>query len=416
MGFRLITRDSRTHARLGKLITAHGEISTPVFMPVGTQGTVKAMSPEALREVGAEIILGNTYHLYLRPGHELVKELGGLHRFMSWDRSILTDSGGFQIYSLGDLREISEDGVSFRSHLDGSMHFISPEKSIEIQQDLDSDIMMCFDECAPYPATRDYVQRSMKMSMVWAKRCKTAYLKGLYPSPPPDTVDLRSDLKKILPTPPLEKGGKEHVLPFSKGGVGRILGGNVQQQLFGIVQGGMYKDLREQSAQHLIEIGFDGYAIGGLSVGEPKSTMFEIIEHTVPHLPDDAPRYLMGVGTPNDIVKGVALGIDMFDCVMPTRNARNGWLFTRQGKIVIKNAQFRTDDRPIESTCCCYTCRNFSRAYLRHLFVAKEILASILNTIHNLHFYLDLMTRIRKAIADKTFYEFKVQFEKGYVE
>jgi len=398
MGFQLITKDSRTSARLGKLSTAHGEISTPVFMPVGTQGTVKAMSPEALRTIGAEIILGNTYHLYLRPGHELVKELGGLHRFMAWDRSILTDSGGYQVYSLGDLREISEEGVSFRSHIDGSLHFISPEKSIEIQQYLGSDTMMCFDECAPYPASHDYVQRSMKMSMMWAERCKAAHL------------------KKIPPNPPLEKGGKEHVPPFSKGGLGGILGGNAQQLLFGIIQGGMYKDLRAQSAQQLIEMGFDGYAIGGLSVGEPKPTMFEIIEHTVPYLPENAPRYLMGVGTPMDIVKGVALGIDMFDCVMPTRNARNGWLFTKQGKIVIKNAQYRNDDRPIEPTCVCYTCRNFSRAYLRHLFVAKEILASILNTIHNLHFYLDLMTRIRKSISDCAFYKFKVQFEKEFVE
>jgi queuine tRNA-ribosyltransferase len=398
MGFQLIAKDSRTSARLGKLITAHSEISTPVFMPVGTQGTVKAMSPEALREAGAEIILGNTYHLYLRPGHELVKELGGLHRFMAWDRSILTDSGGFQVYSLGDLRDISEEGVSFRSHIDGSLHFLSPEKSIEIQQCLGSDIMMCFDECAPYPASRDYVQRSMKLSMEWAKRCKAVHL------------------KKIPPIPPLEKGGKEHVPPPSKGGLGGILGETFQQQLFGIVQGGMYKDLREQSAHHLIDMGFDGYAIGGLSVGEPKSTMFEIIAHTVPHLPEDAPRYLMGVGTPKDLVRGVAFGIDMFDCVMPTRNARNGWLFTRQGKIVIKNAPFRDDERPVDTACSCYTCRNFSRAYLRHLFVAKEILASILNTIHNLHFYLDLMTRIRKAIADNAFSEFKEQFEQEYRE
>jgi queuine tRNA-ribosyltransferase len=373
VNFQLIAKDSRTRARLGKLSTAHGEILTPVFMPVGTQGTVKAMSPEALRDVGAEIILGNMYHLYLRPGHELIKTLGGLHRFMAWDRSILTDSGGFQVYSLGALREISEEGVSFRSHLDGSLHFISPEKSIAIQQCLGSDIMMCFDECAPYPASHDYVQRSMKLSVGWAQRCKAVHL---YP-----------------PTPP------------SKGEF------NVQQQLFGIVQGGVYKDLREQSVQQLIEMGFDGYAIGGLSVGEPKSTMFEILEHTVPYLPDNAPHYLMGVGTPKDIVRGVAFGIDMFDCVMPTRNARNGWLFTKQGNIVIKNAQYRDDTHPVEEGCGCYTCRNFSRAYLRHLFVAKEILASILNTIHNLHFYLDLMSRIRKAIAEGTFSEFKGQFE-----
>ena len=354
-------------------MTAHGEFPTPMFMPVGTQGTVKAMSPDMLRDIGAQIILGNTYHLYLRPGHELIKALGGLHRFMAWDRSILTDSGGFQVYSLGDLREIAEEGVTFRSHLDGSLHMISPEKSIEIQQSLGADIMMCFDECAPYPSSRDYVHRSMKRSLAWAKRCKAVHL---HPPVPPSK-------------------------------------GELQQQLFGIVQGGMDQDLRAQNAQELIEVGFDGYAIGGLSVGEPKATMLEILEHTTPYLPENAPRYLMGVGTPHDIVRGVALGIDMFDCVMPTRNARNGWLFTKQGNIVIKNAQYRDDARPIEEDCRCYTCRNFSRAYLRHLFVAREILASMLNTIHNLHFYLDLMRRIQKVIAEGMFAEFKVQFEQN---
>jgi queuine tRNA-ribosyltransferase len=281
------------------------------------------------------------------------------------------------VYSLGDLREISEEGVAFRSHLDGSLHFLSPEKSIEIQHALGSDIMMCFDECAPYPASHEYVVRSMRMSMLWAERCKIAHQK---------TRRTEDELSNQL------------------------------QQLFGIVQGGMYHDLREQSVQQLLEMEFDGYAIGGLSVGEPKTTMFEILEHAVPVLPEDAPRYLMGVGTPLDIVHGVALGIDMFDCVMPTRNARNGSLFTKQGKIVIKNARYKDDHGPIEEDCACYTCRNFSRAYLRHLFVAKEILASILNTIHNLHFYLDLMTRIRKAIASSTFSEFKGQFEQEYVE
>ena len=377
MSFEILGTDSRTLARLGKLTTSHGDIQTPIFMPVGTQGTVKGMTPEALHAIEAQIILGNTYHLYLRPGHELIRTFGGLHRFMGWDRPILTDSGGFQVYSLGDLRKISEDGVTFRSHLDGSLHTLSPEKSIEVQQALGSDIMMCFDECAPYPASHDYVAHSMHTSMLWAERCKIAHLQAM---------DNNSE---------------------------RI---NPGQQLFGIVQGGMYPDLRAQSVERLQEIGFEGYAIGGLSVGEPKAMMFEILEHTAPLLPEDAPRYLMGVGTPLDIVRGVALGIDLFDCVMPTRNARNGSLFTKQGKIVIKQAQYRDDQRPIEADCRCYTCRNFSRAYLRHLFISREILASILNTIHNLYFYLDLMTRIRKAIAEKIYDVFKVQFEKEYLE
>ena len=371
MNFRILAKDAGTAARLGKLRTAHGEITTPVFMPVGTQGTVKAMSPDALRAIGAEIILGNTYHLYLRPGHELIRELGGLHRFMGWEGSILTDSGGFQVYSLGELREISAEGVRFRSHLDGgALHFIAPETSIAIQQHLGSDIMMCFDECAPYPASRDYIERSMQLSLAWAKRCKAAHLAALEHSQTPS-----------------------------------------RQQLFGIVQGGMYPDLRAQSARQLLDLGFDGYALGGLSVGEPKAAMLDIIAQTAPLLPAEAPRYLMGVGTPQDIVRGVALGIDMFDCVMPTRHARNGWLFTNQGHIVIKNAQFRNDPQPIEPACQCYTCRNFSRAYLRHLYVAKEILAAMLNTIHNLYFYLDLMSRIRKAIADNAYAPFQAQFD-----
>ncbi len=377
MDFHIISHDAQSAARLGKITTTHGEISTPIFMPVGTQGTVKAMTPEMLRGIDAQIILGNTYHLYLRPGHELIRQMGGLHRFMGWERPILTDSGGFQVYSLGALRKISDEGVSFRSHIDGSPHLLSPEKSIEIQQSLGSDIVMCFDECTPYPADREYAERSMQMSMLWAERCKVAQQQAQAPE---------NDLV------------------------------NPQQQLFGIVQGGMYKDLRQQSAEQLLEIGFDGYAIGGLSVGEPKETMFEMLEHTAPLLPADRPHYLMGVGTPLDLVRGVALGIDMFDCVMPTRNARNGSLFTKNGKLVIKNAQYKEDQRPVDPECSCYTCRNFSRAYLRHLFVAREILASILNTIHNLHFYLDLMTRIRKVIAERRFDDFKAQFEKEYVE
>ncbi len=346
-------------------------------MPVGTQGTVKAMVPEALREIQAQIILGNTYHLYLRPGHELIRGFGGLHRFMAWDRAILTDSGGFQVYSLGDLRKITAEGVSFRSHIDGSLHFFSPEQSITIQQALGSDIMMCFDECTPYPATPEYALKSMTMSMAWAERCRTFHL-----------------LK--------QQDGTALVNPT--------------QQLFGIVQGGMYPDLRAQSVAQLVALGFDGYAIGGLSVGEPKSLMFEILAQTAPLLPLDAPRYLMGVGTPLDLVRGVALGIDLFDCVMPTRNARNGALFTQNGPLSIKQAQYRNDANPIETDCQCYTCRHFSRAYLRHLFIAKEILSSILNTIHNLYFYLDLMRLIRNAIADNVFSEFQAQFMATYAE
>jgi queuine tRNA-ribosyltransferase len=367
MSFQVLTQDPQTAARLGQLTTTHGVIPTPMFMPVGTQGTVKAMTPDMLQALGAQIILGNTYHLYLRPGHELVKALGGLHHFMGWPGVILTDSGGFQVYSLGDLRKISEAGVQFRSHVDGSYHVISPEKSIEIQEALGSDIMMCFDECTPYPATRDYAQHSLKLSMRWAERCKAAQ---------------RSST----------------------------------QLLFGIVQGGMFPELRAQSVELLQSIGFDGYAIGGLSVGEPKATMFEILRQTAPRLPAEAPHYLMGVGTPRDIVRGVALGIDLFDCVMPTRNARNGSLFTRQGKLSIKQAQFRHDEQPLEIGCECYTCQHFSRAYLRHLYMAKEILAAILNTVHNLHFYLDLMSRIRKAISEHDFDRFAGQFEQEYQE
>lgn len=377
MSFEILAKDAHTLARTGKLTTAHGNVWTPIFMPVGTQGTVKGMTPEALYAMNAQILLGNTYHLYLRPGHELIQSFGGLHRFMGWDRPILTDSGGFQVYSLGDLRKISEEGVTFRSHLDGSLHILSPEKSIEVQRGLGSDIMMCFDECAPYPASHEYVAHSMSMSMLWAERCKIAH-------------EQAKERKRALV--------------------------NREQRLFGIVQGGMYADLRARSVERLQAIGFDGYAIGGLSVGEPKPLMFEMLEQTAPLLPEDAPRYLMGVGTPLDLVRGAALGIDMFDCVMPTRNARNGSLFTKQGKMTIKQAQYREDQRPIEPDCQCYTCRNFSRAYLRHLFISKEILASILNTIHNLYFYLDLMSRIRKAIAENRFDEFKVRFEREYIE
>ncbi|MBE9502918.1 MAG: tRNA guanosine(34) transglycosylase Tgt [Proteobacteria bacterium] len=359
--FDLLNKCSGTNARRGRIHTGRGEINTPVFMPVGTQGTVKAMTPDMLHQLDVEIILGNTYHLYLRPGHKLVKELGGLHKFIGWDRPLLTDSGGFQVYSLGSLRKISEEGVRFQSHIDGSYHFLSPESSISIQEDLGADIIMCFDECPPYPATYDYVETSLDMTLRWAKRCKSA--------------------KK-----------------------------NDGSALFGIIQGGMFEDLRRRSAEETKEIGFDGYALGGLSVGETKPLMYNMVEATVPFMPEDKPRYLMGVGTPEDLVENIARGIDMFDCVMPTRNARNGSLFTSSGKLVIKNSRYERDDLPVDEKCACYTCRNFSRAYLRHLFMAKEILSSTLNTIHNLHYYLNLMREIRSAIEENRFAQYKKEF------
>ncbi len=341
--------------------TSHGVFQTPVFMPVGTQGTVKAVTPENLLEMQAQIILGNTYHLFIRPGHELIASFGGLHNFMNWPGSILTDSGGFQIFSLQELATISEEGAAFRSHLDGAKLFLSPEEAIHVQQSLGSDIMMCLDTCIPYPATRDQAAKATDLTTRWARRCRTAHSK-----------------KELL--------------------------------LFGIVQGGMYQDLREEHAAALIDIGFDGYAIGGLSVGEEKQLMHEMTEATVPVLPQTYPVYLMGVGTPADLVEGVWRGIDMFDCVMPTRNARNGSLFTSTGKLSIKNSRFRDDHRPLDENCSCYTCRNYSRAYLRHLFQAREILSYHLNTIHNLHYYLHLMADIRQAIETDSFARFRADF------
>ncbi|MEI7672919.1 MAG: tRNA guanosine(34) transglycosylase Tgt, partial [Deltaproteobacteria bacterium] len=342
MEFTRIAKDPGCAARLGIIGTPHGDVRTPAFMPVGTQGTVKGLTPEQVRGLGADIILGNTYHLYLRPGHRLVSDLGGLHRFMNWPGPILTDSGGFQIYSLGALRRMSEEGATFQSHIDGSKHFLSPEKAVEIQEALGSDIMMCLDECIAYPAGREEVERALARTTRWADRCK--------------------QIRR-----------------------------NQAQALFGIVQGGVYPDLRRRSAEEMKAIGFDGYAIGGLSVGEPKELMLENLAETAPLLPEERPRYLMGVGTPEDLVEGVFQGIDMFDCVMPTRSARNGLLFTNGEKVVIKNARYREDASPIDSECDCYTCQNYSRAYLRHLFVAGEILAMVLNTIHNLRYYLHLM-------------------------
>ena len=359
--FEVLKKDIQTGARLGRIMTSHGEVQTPVFMPVGTQGTVKALLPETLSELGVEMILGNTYHLYLRPGHQLIRDLGGLHHFMHWDKPILTDSGGFQVYSLGALRKINEAGVLFQSHIDGSRHFISPEIAVSIQEALGSDIVMCLDECTPYPVTLREAEKSLDLTLQWAVRSK--------------------------------KAAK-----------------NSEQALFGIVQGGMYPDLRKKSVEKLVEINFDGYALGGLSVGEPKEIMMNTVVNINPLLPFDKPRYLMGVGLPEDIVACVDYGVDLFDCVIPTRSARNGLLFTNHEKVVIKHARYRDDPLPVDRLCDCYTCRNYSRAYLRHLFMAKEILAMVLNTIHNIYFYMRLMERIREAIREDRYLEFKEKF------
>ena len=365
--YELIKKDAKTGARRGRIYTPHGVIETPVFMPVGTQATVKAMTPDELKEmVNAKIILSNTYHLYLRPGDELIAEAGGLHKFMNWDRAILTDSGGFQVFSLADLRNITEEGVKFKSHLDGSSHFISPEKSMSIQNNLGSDIMMTFDECCPYPATYEYTKASMERTTRWAKRCIEAHKN-------PD-----------------------------------------RQGLFGIVQGGMYKDLREESAKQLVELDFPGYAVGGLSVGEPAELMYDILSYTTPFLPEDKPRYLMGVGTPDYLIEAVLRGIDMCDCVLPTRIARNGTAMTSHGKVVVRNATFEKDWTPLDSECDCYTCTHYTRAYIRHLIKAGEILGARLLTIHNLRFLVRLMENVREAIEQDRLLEFRDNFYKKY--
>ena len=343
-------------ARRGELQTARGTIQTPVFMPVGTAGTVKSLSPHDLEDIGAEIILGNTYHLYLRPGDELIARRGGLHRFSGWKRPVLTDSGGYQVFSLSELRQITEDGVAFRSHLDGSKHFFSPEKAVAIQRNLDADIMMVLDECVSYEADQAYTERSVERTTSWAWRSRQAYP---------------------------ERSG--------------------ENLLFGIVQGGFFKDLRRRSAEEICSIPFDGYAIGGLSVGEPKEMMREMLLLTAPLLPIEAPRYLMGVGKPLDILEAIGAGIDMFDCVLPTRNARNGTLYTSTGQVNIKNERYKEDDAPLDPRCSCYTCSNFSRAYLRHLYTARELLAYRLNTIHNLSFYQGLVQEARKSIEQQRF-------------
>jgi queuine tRNA-ribosyltransferase len=366
MKFTLLKTDG--HARRGRLELAHGAIETPIFMPVGTYGSVKAMSPVELDDIHAQIILGNTFHLWLRPGLEVIRRFGGLHRFMGWNKPILTDSGGFQVFSLGEMRKITEEGVKFASPINGDRLFLSPEISMQIQRVLNADIVMQFDECTPYeidgrPATREEAATSMRMSLRWAKRSLDEFQREENPN-----------------------------------------------ALFAIVQGGMFEALRDESLAGLETMDFHGVAIGGLSVGEPKEDMQRILAHTGPKLPAHKPHYLMGVGTPEDLVEGVANGIDMFDCVMPTRNARNGWLFTRYGDVKIKNARHKEEDQPLDASCSCYTCQNFSRAYLHHLHRCGEILGARLNTIHNLHYYLELMQEMRNAIDEHRFAEFRVQF------
>lgn len=364
--YELLKKDKRTGARRGRIHTDHGTIETPIFMPVGTQATVKSLDQDDLKKMNAQIILGNAYHLYLRPGLEILEKAGGLHKFMNWDRPILTDSGGFQVFSLADLRDINEDGVNFRSHLDGSKHFMTPELSMKIQNTIGSDIMMAFDECAPADADYDYTKKSMEMTSRWAERSLEAHK------------------------------NKDH------------------QALFGIVQGGLFQDLRDQSAKDLISLDFPGYAIGGLSVGEAKEDMFRILEKTTPLLPENKPRYLMGVGSVDALLNGVFSGIDMFDCVLQTRIARNGTALTSQGKVVVRNANYKDDFTPLDPECSCPVCQNYTKAYIRHLIKSNEILGARLLTLHNLYFTLNLMERVRNAIENDSLYELRREVFKKY--
>jgi queuine tRNA-ribosyltransferase len=391
-------------ARRGTLTLAHGKVETPAFMPVGTYGTVKAMSPLELKEIDAHIVLGNTFHLWLRPGLEVIAAHGGLHKFMGWDKPILTDSGGFQVFSLGAMRKISEEGVKFQSPINGDTCFLTPEESMRIQKVLNSDIVMIFDECTPYPATHKAANDSMQLSLRWAKRSKDALVR---------LQDLSVSQAMSM------QGGKDEAAEIvhevhrraEDTSNAAVMKHEERNALFGIIQGGMYEDLRDISLNGLVDIGFDGYAIGGLSVGEPKEDMLRILAHTAPKMPQNKPRYLMGVGTPEDLVDAVSSGIDMFDCVMPTRNARNGWLFTQYGDIKIKNASYKQDLKPLDEDCNCYTCRNFTRAYLHHLHKVGEILGARLNTIHNLHYYQFLMQSMRSSIEVGTFEAFKTTFK-----
>ena len=366
MQFVINHEEAKTCSRTGSITTPHGVVQTPVFIPVGTVGAVKTVTPHDLKGLGTEMILSNAYHLYLRPGHERISGLGGLHRFTGWDRAILTDSGGFQIFSIAGLCKVSDEGVTFQSHLDGSLHFLSPERVIGIQQSLGADIIMAFDECLPFPSTHDATRYSLKRTLDWAKRCQKAHQQGAE--------------------------------------------GDRKQALYGIVQGGFYPDLRDDGTRAIVEMGFDGYAIGGVSVGETKEMLLEVVERVVPLLPKDQPVYLMGVGLPEDLVECIIRGVDLFDCVMPTRHARNGWLFTSFGRVVIKHAQYANDEGPLDPGCTCYTCQSFSRAYLRHLFMIREPSALRLNTLHNLHYYLNLMKEIREAIRGDRLLEFRKVF------
>lgn len=371
MSFELRQTDPQTKARLGHYTTAHGSFETPIFMPVGTQATVKAMRPEELKSLGAQIILGNTYHLFLRPGHQQVKQLGGLHKMMNWSGPILTDSGGYQVFSLAKRCKVKEDGVEFQSHLDGAKHFLTPQLAIEIQEALGSDIMMVLDECLPYPSERRAIEKSLDRTVAWAAACQQART--------------RTD-----------------------------------NSLFAIVQGGMEHDLRLQCAKRLLELQnngqrpFEGFAIGGISVGEPMELGYEVMEQLAPHLPEDLPRYAMGIGMPEDIITSIGFGVDMFDCVVPTRSARHGLLFTPEGRLYIRQARYELDEAPIQADCPCYTCQNYSRAYLRHLSLAKEILSAILNTIHNLHYFLDLLGQARRALAAGQYLDFQREFFRRY--
>lgn len=363
--FKLIHKDKHSQARLGKIATGHGEIETPCFMPVGTQGTVKSLSPQDLKDAGAEIVLSNAYHLFLRPGTEVIKAAGGLHKFISWPGPILTDSGGYQIFSLALLRKVDDRGAEFQSHIDGYKHFLTPEEVIRIQEDLGSDIIMPLDECVHYPCARDHAEVAMKRTLDWAAR----------------SLEAKSTNRQLL---------------------------------FGIIQGATYEDLRRECAERIVELGFDGYAIGGVSVGEPRNLIYNIVASSARFMPEDKPRYLMGVGLPEDILEAVSLGMDMFDCVVPTRYGRNGSAFTSEGKLTIRNAPYTQDFGPLDSKCSCYTCKNFSRAYLRHLFNTEEILGLRLVSLHNVHFYLELIRNIRKAISQGGFAEFKKEFLRNY--
>jgi queuine tRNA-ribosyltransferase len=376
--FTLVHKDKNSRARVGKLKTAHGEVNTPIFMPVGTQGSVKTLSNDELDDCSVEIILGNAYHLYLRPGLDIIKKAGGLHKFMAWNKPILTDSGGYQVFSLAVLRKITEEGVEFSSHIDGSKHFITPEKVIEIQQILGSDIMMTFDECVHYPAAKDYVEQSLELTTKWARRAKKHFVNQLEPA-------------------------------------NRLTGKQTNRQLlFGIAQGSTYLDLRKKAAEDLLEIGFDGYAIGGVSVGEPQYLINEIASYTAELLPDEKPKYLMGLGTPPDMLEAISEGIDMFDCVVPTRNGRNGQAFTWHGELQLRNAEYKEDFTPIDKECGCFTCKNHSRSYIRHLFNTEELLGLRLVSLHNIHFYVKLIGQSRRAIAEDRFNEFKKGFIKNY--